>query len=94
MASSTPPLAAGSATLSWTAPTKNMDGSPITGLAGYHVYYGMDPNNLTHTVNVAGAASTRYVVKGLSAGTYYFAVSAYNAMGRESVKSNVASKTI
>ncbi len=94
MASSTPPPATGSATLSWTAPTKNTDGSPITGLAGYHVYYGMDPNNLTHTVNVAGAAATSYVVTGLNTGKYYFAVSAYNAMGRESVKSNIASKTI
>jgi hypothetical protein len=92
-AASTPPTT-GSATLSWTAPTKNTDGSPITGLAGYHVYFGTDPNNFTRTIKISGAKSTTYVVTGLSAGTYYFAVSAYNANGQESVKSNIASKRI
>jgi hypothetical protein len=90
-----PPAApAGTASLSWTAPTRNTDGSPITGLAGYHVYYGTDPHNFTQTVKISGAAQTTYVVTGLTAGKYYFAVSAYNAMGRESVKSNVVSKSI
>ena len=93
-AASTPPPATGSATLSWTAPTKNADGSPITGLAGYHIYYGTDPNHFTQTIKISGAASTKYVVNGLAAGTYYFAVSAYNTAGQESVKSNIASKSI
>jgi hypothetical protein len=93
-AASTPPPATGSATLSWTAPTKNADGSPITGLAGYHVYFGADPNNFTRTIKISGAKSTTYVVTGLSAGTYYFAVSAYNDKGQESAKSNIASKSI
>jgi hypothetical protein len=94
VAAGTPPPATGSATLSWTAPTKNTDGSPITGLAGYHIYYGTDPNHFARIIKISGAASTKYVVNGLSPGTYYFAVSAYNAMGRESVKSNVVSKSI
>jgi len=92
-AAGTPP-ATGTAILSWTAPTKNADGSPITGLAGYHIYYGTDPNHFTQTIKISGAASTKYVVNGLAAGTYYFAVSAYNAAGQESVKSNIASKSI
>ncbi len=90
----TPPPALGTATLSWTAPTKNADGSPITDLAGYHVYYGTDPRNFTQTIKISGAGHTTCVVYGLSAGKYYFAVSAYNAMGRESMKSNVLSKSI
>ena len=93
-AAGTPPPTTGTATLSWTAPTKNADGSPITGLAGYHVYYGTDPNHFTQTIKISGAASTKYVVNGLAAGTYYFAVSAYNTAGQESVKSNIASKSI
>jgi len=93
-AASAPPPATGSATLSWTAPTKNADGSPIMGLAGYHIYYGTDPNHFTQTVRIIGAGTTKYVVNGLSAGTYYFAVSAYNASGQESAKSNIASKSI
>jgi hypothetical protein len=93
-AASTPPGAIGSATLTWTAPTKNTDGSPIAGLAGYHIYYGTDPNHFTQTIKIIGAATTKYVVNGLSSGTYYFAVSAYNATGQESAKSNIASKSI
>jgi hypothetical protein len=94
VAAGTPPTPLGTATLSWTAPTKNADGSLITALAGYHIYYGTDPHNFTQTIRIKGAAHTTYVVLGLTAGKYYFAVSAYNAMGRESVKSNVVSKSI
>ncbi len=31
--------AANTATLTWEPPTKNTDGTPITGLAGYNIYY-------------------------------------------------------
>ena len=86
--------APGSATLSWTAPAYNEDGSPITGLAGYHVYYGTDPAKFGSTVDVVGAASTAYTVTNLPAGTYYFAVAAYDSNGVESAMSNVGNKTI
>jgi Putative Ig domain len=84
----------GTATLSWTAPAYNANGSPITGLAGYNIYYGTDPSNLTKSIDVAGAATTTFVVTGLSAGTYYFAVSAYNSEGVDSSLSNIGQKTI
>jgi hypothetical protein len=84
----------GTATLSWTAPADNSNGSPITGLAGYNIYYGTDPSNLTKSIEVAGASTTTYTVTGLSAGTYYFAVSAYNAEGVDSSLSNIGQKTI
>jgi hypothetical protein len=83
--------AAGTATLSWVAPTENADGTPITDLAGYTLYYGTNPSDLTQSVTVSGASSTTTEVKDLPAGTYYFAVSAFNAMGLESQQSNVAS---
>jgi hypothetical protein len=86
--------ATGSASLSWTAPTENADGTPITGLAGYHIYYGTNQNALTSSVSVSGATDTSYVVGGLAPGTYYFAVVAYNTMGVDSPDSNVVSKTI
>jgi hypothetical protein len=89
-----PIVAAGAAALSWSAPTANEDGTPITGLAGYHIYYGTDPAALTRTVEVAGGQSTTYVIQGLEPGTYYFEVTAYNYSGRESPPSNVANKTI
>ena len=85
--------AAGTATLTWAAPTENADGTAITDLAGYTLYYGTNPSDLTESITVSGAASTTAEVKDLPAGTYYFAVSAYNAMGLESQQSNVASIT-
>ena len=84
----------GTATLSWTAPAYNANGSPVTGLAGYNIYYGTDPSNLTKSIDVAGASTTTYTVTGLSAGTYYFAVSAYNSEGVDSALSNIGQKTI
>jgi hypothetical protein len=89
-----PPPATGSATLTWTAPTENTNGTPISGLAGYHIYYGTTQNAWTTTITVASPTQTSYVVSGLAHGTYYFAVVAYNAAGMDSPESNVASKTI
>jgi hypothetical protein len=89
-----PGTGTGSATLSWTPPTENTDGSPVTDLAGYHILYGTSAGALTTTITVANAAETSYVVGGLAPGTYYFAVVAYNSAGMDSSKSNVGSKTI
>jgi hypothetical protein len=85
---------AGTATLSWAAPTQNTDGSPITGLAGYHIYYGIDQSAPSQTIDITGATATSHVVQGLAPGTYYFTVVAYNASGVDSPESNVAVKTI
>jgi hypothetical protein len=84
----------GSATLIWSAPTENADGTPVTGLAGYRVHFGTNGSALTQLIEVSGAASTTVVVSGLSSGTYYFAVSAYNSLGNESAFSNIATKTL
>ena len=93
-APSAPPPTTGSATLSWTEPTENTDGTPITDLAGYHIYYGTSQGALTSTVTIAVATETSYVVSGLAPGTYYFTVVAYNTAGVDSPRSNMASKTI
>jgi hypothetical protein len=74
----------GVATLTWTAPTLNADGSPVTDLAGYHVYYGLSASALTNVVAVDNAASTSYVVNNLAPGTWYFAVTAFNSDNIES----------
>lgn len=86
--------AAGSASLSWTAPTQNTDGTPVTDLAGYHIYFGTSVGTLNSLIDVPGAATTEYEISNLSSGTYYFIVVAYNALGFESPSSNQASKTI
>jgi hypothetical protein len=85
---------AGSATLTWAPPTENTDGTPITGLTGYHIYYGTSASALTTTITITSAAETSYVVSGLAPGTYYFAVDAYNSAAVDSAQSNVGSGTI
>jgi hypothetical protein len=84
----------GSATLSWMPPTQNTDGTPLTNLAGYRVYWGPAVGNYTSSVTLNTAGLTSYVVSNLAPGTYYFAVSALNSGGLESALSNSALKTI
>lgn len=84
----------GSATLSWTPPTRNSDGSTLRNLAGYRIVYGTSSNALNRTIEVRNPGVSRYVVENLSPATYYFAVRAVTSSGRESPNSNVASKTI
>jgi uncharacterized protein YfaP (DUF2135 family) len=84
----------GTATLSWSAPAYNLDGSPVVGLVGYHIYYGTDQSAPSQAIDISGATATSYVVQGLTPGTYYFTVVAYNDLGVDSPESNVAVKTI
>jgi len=84
----------GSATLSWTAPTENEDGTVLTNLAGYRIQYGTSASALTQTVQVANPGLTTYVIDDLAQGTWYFAMRAYTSTGLESAPTNVVSKTI
>jgi hypothetical protein len=86
--------APGTVSLSWIAPTENTNGTPVTDLAGYHIRYGTDPGDLTKSIDLTGTSTTAYEISGLSPGTYYFAISAYTAMGTESASSDVGYKTI
>jgi hypothetical protein len=87
-------VASGSATLSWTPPTRNTDGTALTDLRGYKVYWGPAAGSYTNSVTLSNAGLTSYVVSNLVPGTYYFVVTAVNSKGAESVFSNAASKTI
>jgi hypothetical protein len=89
-----PPPSSGSATVSWTAPTMNTDGSALTDLAGYYVKYGTSPSSLTGSAQVSGAGATRYTVTNLSSGTWYFAVASYTSSGTQSTASQVATATV
>ncbi|WP_129776060.1 putative Ig domain-containing protein [Peristeroidobacter soli] len=84
----------GSATLSWTPPTSNTNGSTLSNLAGYRIYYGTSSSNLSRTIQVANAGMTRYVVPDLAAGTWYFAIRSYTTTGAESANSNTGSKVV
>jgi hypothetical protein len=86
--------ASGSATVSWTPPTQNTDGSQLTDLAGFRISYGTSAAALNQTIDIANVGLATYVVTGLSSGTWHFAVKAYSTSGAESELSLTASKTI
>jgi hypothetical protein len=75
-------------TLGWAAPTQKADGSPLDDLAGYTIYIGTASRSYYKTINVPNPGLTSYYIGGLTAGTYYFAVTAYDQVGNESSPSN------
>lgn len=85
---------AGEATLSWTPPTKNVDGSNLTDLAGYRLVYGTSAASLDRSIDIDNPGLRSYLVSDLAPGTYYFGVRAVNERGAESALSNIDSKTI
>jgi hypothetical protein len=85
---------AGNAMVSWVPPQQNADGTALTDLAGFRIYYGTSADELTQVIDVNAPASTQFDVGNLSGGTWYFAVAALNSAGVEGDLSNVASKTI
>ena len=82
----------GSVTLSWTAPSLNDDGSALTDLAGYKIYYGTSSRSYAVEIPV-DVGMTTLVVDNLTPNTYYFAATAINASGIESRFSAEAAKT-
>jgi hypothetical protein len=84
----------GAATLSWTPPTRNTDGSTLTNLAGYRISYGTSASSLSQQVTLSNPGLSSYVIDNLAAGTWYFTIKAYTSAGTESAPSTVASKSI
>ena len=95
------PGGAGVLDASWTAPTTNTDGSPLTDLGSYRVYYGSSnpscPGSSFSEVASATASpganeTVTLKLTGLSSGTlYYVAVTAVDTSGNESACSTQAS---
>ncbi len=85
----------GVAKVSWIAPTQNADGSKVTDLAGYMIYYGTSPDNLDQSIEVKDPRATTYTVKKLKSGTtYYFSVVAFTAGGIRGGPSPTVAKAI
>jgi Divergent InlB B-repeat domain len=92
---------AASVSLTWTAPTTNANGTPLTDLANYHVYLGtaapscpgasfLTVSSPTSTPPSGQTVGSR--VTGLTAGATYFArITAVDSTGNESVCSPTAS---
>src|SRR3990172_2416361 len=94
------PVEAGVLDATWNAPTTNVDGSPLTDLASYRVYFGTSnppcPTSSFRQVASATAAPTpgtvvSFGLTGLVTGTVYFVqVTAVDTSGNESAWSGVA----
>jgi hypothetical protein len=83
---------AASATLNWSAPTTHTDGTALTDLAGYKLYFGTASATYSAPIDVGNVLT--YTVTGLTGGTYYFAVTAYDSSGNESSFSNEVVRTV
>ena len=88
------PVTLGSVTLSWTPPTENEDGTVLTDLAGYRLYWGTTPGVYTDSLTINNPGLTTYVVENLPPGTYEFVATSFNAAGTESIYSNAATKVV
>jgi hypothetical protein len=88
----------GTITLAWDAPTTNTDGSyldPATDIVSYKIYYGTSSLTYASVVTVSNPGTTTVSkTLNLSAGTYYFTVTAIDSAGLESSYSNEAMTTI
>lgn len=84
----------GSATLSWTPPTENEDGSLLGDLDGYRIYWGTTPGTYPNVVALDNPGLTSYVIENLAPGTYEFVATAIDSTGLESAPSLPATKVV
>lgn len=70
-------------TLTWRAPTKNQDGSPLKDLSGYRIYYGTSPGEYSEEIAVPREV-TSHVIDNLAAGRYFLVMTSVNSRDMES----------
>lgn len=80
-------------TIRWQAPALNEDGSPVTDLAGYVVYWGEESRAYSGSHRIEAPAVTEWRAD-IARGVYYFAMTAFDAEGNESDYSNELLMTI
>ena len=88
------PRGDGTALVSWTPPTENTDGSPLTDLSGFKVRYGTSPGSYSETRTINNPGLSSYLVENLGAADWYFVMTAFNSSGIESSYSPEVYKTI
>jgi hypothetical protein len=83
----------GTALVSWFSPDQNTDGTPLTNLAGYRIYYGNAPGDYDNTITIDEGLSS-YMIENLGESDWYFAMTAFNSVGIESDYSDEVYTTI
>lgn len=86
-------LGTGTASLSWSIPTFRTDNTPLMNLAGFNIYYGQNSGNYNNKIRITDSGMTSYMIENLSAGTWYFVVTAFDEDNLESRPSGEGSKT-
>jgi hypothetical protein len=86
----------GSITLSWKAPIKRADGTPLSlaDIDGYRVHYGKTAGNYTSHVTLADGSAQQMILTDLPLGSYYLVMTTYDVDGRESGYSPVVIKNV
>jgi len=78
--------------LRWQAPVENEDGTPLTDLSGFVLYWGAESGHYTGSAKLG--RKTREWLADLASGSYYFAITAVDSDGDESGYSNELEKFI
>ena len=71
-------------TVAWQPPTENEDGTPLTDLAGYRIYYGTTSGKYSDEVLLNSPGLTSYVIDNLAPGTYFLVMTSINSRDMES----------
>lgn len=86
----------GSASLSWSIPTKRENGESLalSEIASYEIYVTAENAGTSRTIRVNNRNQTRYTLSPLDADTYFFSMVTIDSEGMYSELSQVVSKTI
>jgi hypothetical protein len=63
-------------------------------LAGYNIYYGTASNAMTNKISIKTVGVQDYVISQLASGTWYFAITAVNTAGTESIASSTVETSL
>jgi fibronectin type 3 domain-containing protein len=84
----------GQVTLNWSDPTTDSDGGDLTDLAAYIILRSKDSASAVVPIDTVDAAATQFVDSGLDAATtYFYAITAVDAIGNTSTVSSSAFAT-
>ena len=79
-------------TLVWDPPTDNTNGSALVDLRAYRIYTGSTRTDLKARVTVRNPGLSSYTLEPIGSAERFFAITAINSKGVESVLSNVVYK--
>lgn len=79
--------ALGEVSISWVPPSENVDGTPLTDLASYRIYYGSMSRSYTDSIDIQDPTATSHAFA-VASGDYYVTMTALDQNGNESAYAN------